>query len=120
MAQSDTAKKIVPIEHLEQAYVLLRRLLLCLFVVAPMLLIGCIFVPNPLLFPGLGVAEALAGAILIAAIIYAKRCTGQIGRLLDERYVSMMMAPYIVGMVALGMGYRGGLLTKLRKIEPRN
>jgi len=120
MAQSDAAEKIVPLEHLEQAYVLLRRLLLSLWVVAPLLLFGCIFVPNPPLFPGLGVAEALAGVILIAAVIYAKRCAGQIGRLLDERYLSMMLASYAVAMVAFRMGYRGGLLTKLRKIEPRD
>ena len=43
-----------------------------------------------------------------------------LGRLLDERYLSMMLASYAVATVAFRMGYRGGLLTKLRKIEPRN
>ena len=120
MTQDVTEKKAVSLEQLEQACVLVRRILLTIWLVAPLVLVCCLMVPNyPSLLPGLGNGEALAVIALFGALIYAKRCAGRIGRLLDEPYVGVMMSPYIVGTVALRMGYRGGVFSKLRKVEPR-
>ncbi len=113
-------KPAVSLEQLEQACLLVRRIVLALFVCAPLLLVGCAFVPNyPSLLPGLGNGEALMALVVLGVFVYGKRCAGRIGRLLGEPHVSMMMSPYIVATVALRMGYRGGVFSRLRKVEAR-
>ncbi|WP_445657154.1 hypothetical protein [Achromobacter sp. NCFB-sbj8-Ac1-l] len=117
----------VAAETLKLCYRMTRRLLL-MFLLILVVIFGVLyatrFAPLPALFsyqwlPGLDVGGTLLGAAVLGVILYGKWYARRVGNLLGEPYVSMTMALYHIGMAALRSGYRGGLITPLRKRRAR-